>query len=80
MQDTWAARDLPVLDAAVRLFEDNYEVHVADIATQTGFDANTVAASLDALEGEYVVEAPHPTQQPSSRDYTSFRIAARRFS
>jgi len=56
MEDTWASRDLPVLDAAVRLLEDKFDVRVRDIAAETGFDVNTVAQALDALEGPYVVE------------------------
>jgi predicted transcriptional regulator len=54
VQDTWAARDLPVLDATVALLEDSYLVTVADIATRTGLDEPTVARALEALDPGYV--------------------------
>jgi hypothetical protein len=78
MEETWASRDLPVLDAAVRLLEDDYEVHVADIAARTGFDVGTVAASLDALEGEYVVEVSRTMGDPSVWFITKVTATARR--
>lgn len=78
MEDTWAARDLPVLDAAVRLLEDDFEVQVADIAAQTGFDAETVAQSLEALEGEYVVEVHRTMGDPSVWFIMKVTAAARR--
>jgi hypothetical protein len=56
MQDTWASRDLPVLDAAVRLLEQRYDVRVGDIATEAGLDLESVVRALDALEGPYVAE------------------------
>jgi hypothetical protein len=57
MEDTWVSRDLPVLDAVVRLLDEgNFAVRVADIASAAGFDTKTVDRALDALEGEYVVE------------------------
>jgi hypothetical protein len=78
MDDTWASRDLPVLDAAVRLLEDDSEVKVADIAAQTGLDGGTVAASLDALEGEYVVEVHRTMGDPSVWTITRITATARR--
>lgn len=54
MHDTWAARDLPVLEAAVRLLEQSYLVTVTDIAARTGFEIPVVARALDALDPEYV--------------------------
>ncbi len=54
VQDTWAARDLPVLHATVSLLEDSYLVTVADIAGQTGLDEAEVARALEALDPGYV--------------------------
>jgi predicted ArsR family transcriptional regulator len=54
VHDTWATRELPVLDATVKLLEESYMVTVSDIATQTGLDAPTVARSLEALDPAYV--------------------------
>lgn len=55
MEDTWFSRDLPVLDATVRLLEEgNFPVHVADIAEATGLDVRAVDRALDALEGRYI--------------------------
>lgn len=54
MHDTWAARDLPVLDATVALLEDSYLVTVADVAARTGLDEADVARALEALDPSYV--------------------------
>jgi hypothetical protein len=54
VQDTWAARDLPVLDATVSLLEQSYMVTVTDIATSTGLDAGAVAKALESLDPVYV--------------------------
>jgi len=54
VHDTWAARDLPVLDATVSLLERSYMVTVTDIAASTGFDEATVATALEALDPVYV--------------------------
>jgi hypothetical protein len=54
VHDTWAARDLPVLDATVSLLEQSYMVTVTDIAAQTGLDAPVVAKALEALDPVYV--------------------------
>ncbi len=54
VHDTWAARDLPVLDATVSLLEQSYMVTVTDIATSTGLDEATVATALEALDPVYV--------------------------
>ena len=50
MDDTWAARDLPVLDATVALLEESYMVTVTDIAARTGLDEHAVARALEALD------------------------------
>src|SRR5258708_40266570 len=54
VQDTWAARDLPVLDATVTLLEQSYMVTVTDIAASTGLDADAVAKALETLDPVYV--------------------------
>ena len=54
MEDTWAVRELPVLNAAVTLLEHSYMVTVSDIAGRTGLDQADVARSLDALDPVYV--------------------------
>jgi predicted ArsR family transcriptional regulator len=57
MEDTWFSRDLPVLDATVRLLDEgNFLVRVAEIAEATGLDVRAVDRALDALEGRYVVK------------------------
>jgi hypothetical protein len=54
VHDTWAARDLPVLDATVSLLEESYMVTVSDIAAKTGLDDAAVARALEALDPVYV--------------------------
>jgi predicted ArsR family transcriptional regulator len=57
MEDTWFSRDLPVLDATVRLLDEgNFLARVVDIAEATGLDVRAVDRALDALEGRYVVK------------------------
>jgi hypothetical protein len=52
--DTWAARDLPVLDATVSLLEQSFMVTVTDIAARTGLEPSDVARALAALDPVYV--------------------------
>jgi len=54
VHDTWAARDLPVLNATVTLLEHSYMVTVTDIATSTGLEVPAVARALEALDPVYV--------------------------
>lgn len=54
VRDTWADRDLPVLDATVGLLEHSYMVTVTDIAAKTALDPSVVAQALDALDPVYV--------------------------
>jgi predicted ArsR family transcriptional regulator len=54
VEDTWAARDVPVLNAVVALLEQSYMVTVSDIAGRTGIDQADVARSLDAMDPTYV--------------------------
>jgi len=54
VHDTWAARDLPVLDATVGLLEQSYMVTVTDIAARTGLDDGAVAKALESMDPVYV--------------------------
>ena len=54
MEDTWWSRDLPVLDAAVRLFEDEDFVYVSDLARETSLEPKAVARALLNMRGEFV--------------------------
>ncbi len=54
MEDTWAARDLPVLAATVALLEESYMVTVTDIAARTGLEEQVVARALEALDPVFV--------------------------
>src|SRR5580693_3334426 len=54
VHDTWAARDLPVLDATVSLLEESYMVTVSDLAARTGLDSAAVARALETLDPDYV--------------------------
>jgi hypothetical protein len=57
MEDIWTTRDLPVLEAAVRLLEEQGDrISVKDLADATGLDNEMVNKSLIALEGEYIDE------------------------
>jgi predicted ArsR family transcriptional regulator len=54
VEDTWAARDLPVLNAAAALLERSYMVTVSDIAERTGLEQPDVARALEALHPSHV--------------------------
>lgn len=58
MKDTWASRDLPVLDAAVELadqmFADGRYPDGGDIASRTGLDIRSVGLALNALADEFI--------------------------
>jgi hypothetical protein len=54
VHDTWAARDLPVLDATIDLLEQSFMVTVTDIAARTSLSPSVVAAALEALDPVYV--------------------------
>jgi hypothetical protein len=54
VHDTWAARDLPVLDATVSLLDESYMVTVSDIAARTGLEPAAVARALEALDPDYL--------------------------
>jgi DNA-binding MarR family transcriptional regulator len=54
VEDTWVARELPVLNAAVALLDTSYLVTVSDIAERAGLDQAEVTRSLDALHPTHV--------------------------
>jgi hypothetical protein len=56
VESTWEPRDLPVLDAVVRLFDENVDAmpDVAQIAKITGRDPVEVHRALRALEGPFI--------------------------
>lgn len=55
MKDTWASRDLPVLDATVTLIDEGELLpEVTDIAQRSGLDIRSAFLALLALKGEYV--------------------------
>jgi hypothetical protein len=56
MESTWWTRDLPVLDAAVQLFQTQDFVEVGALATATGFEPEVVARSLLDMRYRYVSE------------------------
>ncbi|WP_205874434.1 hypothetical protein [Mycobacterium camsae] len=52
MEDTWANRDLPVLQAVVQIYEETgrHLTRARDIARKTGFDEDTTQRALRALQ------------------------------
>jgi hypothetical protein len=56
MESTWERRDLPVLDAVVRLLDEDVDAmpDVAQIAKITGRDPAEVHRALRTLEGPFV--------------------------
>jgi hypothetical protein len=57
VESTWESRDLPVLDAIVRLLDQgSFSVSVRDVASETGLAPETVDRAIAALEGPFVVE------------------------
>ena len=61
MEDTWAARELPVLAATVHLLEESYMVTVTDIAARTGLDEQAVARHSSAWPRLPAASAPWST-------------------
>lgn len=49
MEDTWTNRDLPVLRAAVELYEQTGSIAAYEIEQALGFDTETVQRALRAL-------------------------------
>jgi DNA-directed RNA polymerase specialized sigma subunit len=58
MDDTWASRDLPVLEAAVSQIDQLFKTHqypdATDIAAITGMDILDVITALNALDGTFI--------------------------
>jgi hypothetical protein len=55
MKDTWFSRDLPVLDAVVRWFEESEGLpEVCDVVPMVGFDVAMVVKALSALHPDYL--------------------------
>jgi hypothetical protein len=54
VEDTWGARDIPVLRSVVELLDHSYMVTVSDIAGRTGLELAEVARSLEAMDPTYV--------------------------
>jgi hypothetical protein len=77
VEDTWANRDLPVLDATVRLLETSYFLRVSDIAAAAGMDIETTARALEALDGTYV-DLSISMGGPESGNVRAVRAEARR--
>jgi len=62
MRDTWLDRDLPVLRAAVEVFErESDPMDADDIAAEAGLDAETVQRALRALSTEPFFEQGQET-------------------
>jgi hypothetical protein len=51
MEDTWTNRDLPVLRAAVQIYEDTgrAKIRVSDVAMKAGLDKDTTQRAPGAL-------------------------------
>jgi hypothetical protein len=61
MESTWESRDLPVLDAVVRYFEEEYDGEYPTtqlFADRLGMDLQQVARAVSALSPTYLVIAP----------------------
>lgn len=54
MESTWAPRDLPVLDATVRLMETNPFPSVRDIAAVAGMNIETTGRAIQDLDGTFL--------------------------
>jgi len=54
VESTWVPRDLPVLDATVRLMETNNFPSVRDIAAAAGMDIETTGRALQDLNGTFL--------------------------
>lgn len=58
MEDTWFERDLPVLDAAVRIYDETGRsmIRATELERVTGFDHDTVQRALRALNTDEYFE------------------------
>ena len=60
MESTWESRDLPVLDAIVRYFDEHDGPEIPDVATFariTGMDPGQVAPAVRALSPRFIKTA-----------------------
>ncbi|MDQ2873611.1 MAG: hypothetical protein M3Y33_01805 [Actinomycetota bacterium] len=78
MEDTWFSRDLPILDAAVKLFQAQDFVEVGDLARATGFEPKAVARALRDMEGVFVGQVQGRMGDVDSWFITEVAPAARR--
>lgn len=82
-EDTWTSRDLPVLKAAVDLFDQTGHVRADAIERAVGFDAETVQRALRALYTEPYFQSSDATSWGGRRilvgDPTSdaYRVAGK---
>jgi hypothetical protein len=61
MESTWERRDLPVLDAIVRYFDEHDGPEIPDVGTLaklTGMDAGQVGRAVRALSPRFVKTGP----------------------
>jgi hypothetical protein len=57
MEDTWASRDLPVLEVIVRHLDENpvgAGITLGEISNVTGMDIMDVARAAESLDGDYI--------------------------
>jgi hypothetical protein len=80
MEDTWASRELPVLEAVVSQVDEVAATggypEAADVADRTGMPLADVLTALNALDGEFI--ALHRSLDPSGWYITSVTLRARR--
>jgi hypothetical protein len=77
VESTWEGRDLPVLDAVVRLFDEDVDVilDVAQIAEITGRSWAEVHRALRALEGDFT-RVPYDSIGASAENYVVEGVTA----
>ncbi|MGW2620342.1 hypothetical protein [Streptomyces sp. NPDC001500] len=81
MQNTWADRDLPVLDAIVQYLDDaagRSWPELSDIAESTGLDIAEVTKAALALESDHLIDLRKGFAGPPSWHVQSVTGEARR--
>ncbi|HEY9366999.1 hypothetical protein [Streptomyces sp.] len=81
MENTWANRDLPVLDAMVKFLEDgvgSLYPELRDIAELTGLDVKEVGKAALALESDRLIELGKSAGGPGTWHVGSVSGDARR--
>jgi hypothetical protein len=80
MDDTWASRDLPVLESVVAQLDEllllNGHPDAVDVAGWSGWPVEEVIPALNALDGEYI--NLHRTLEPEGWYVTGVTARARR--